>query len=82
MKRNVMVTVGTLLLMTEAVSRAADDGAALYKSKCAGCHGAAGEGKGKFPAIKGTSMDASKLVDHITKGESTAKAPHKRESQV
>ena len=58
----------------------ADDGASLYKTKCAGCHGANGEGKPavKAPAVKGTSMTVDEMVQHITKGEATSKAPHKK----
>jgi len=59
---------------------AADDGAALYKSKCAGCHGAGGEGKPamKAPALKGSSLDAGQIADQITKGKADAKSPHKK----
>jgi mono/diheme cytochrome c family protein len=62
------------------LSRAADDGAALYKKKCAGCHGQQGEGKPamKAPALKGTSLSAEKVVDHITKGEPDSKPPHNK----
>ena len=69
-----------LLMAMPAASWAADDGAALYKSKCAGCHGAGGEGKPtvKAPALKGTTLDADKIVHHITKGEPTSKPPHKK----
>jgi mono/diheme cytochrome c family protein len=75
-----LVTVGALLLFTSTATWAADDGAALYKKKCAGCHGANGEGKPamKAPALKGTTMDADQLVQHISKGESTSKAPHNK----
>ncbi len=75
-----LVTVGALLLFTSTATWAADDGAALYKKKCAGCHGASGEGKPamKAPALKGTTMDADQLVQHVTKGESTSKAPHNK----
>jgi len=75
-----LVTVGTLLLFASATSWAADDGAALYKKRCAGCHGANGEGKPamKAPAIKGTTMNADQLAEHLTKGESTSKAPHNK----
>jgi mono/diheme cytochrome c family protein len=38
---------------------AAEDGAALYKAKCAMCHGPDAAGKGKAPAIKGA--DEAKL---------------------
>jgi len=69
-----------LLLAVPGVVLAADDGAALYKAKCGGCHGAAGEGKPavKAPALKGTALDASKIADHITKGEPNSKPPHKK----
>ena len=74
-------TVGiTLLLVMPATSWSADEGAALYKSKCAGCHGAAGEGKPavKAPALKGTALDIDKITHHITNGEPKSKAPHKK----
>lgn len=69
-----------LLTAVPAVSWAANDGAGLYKSKCAGCHGAGGEGKPavKAPALKGTALDADKIVDHITKGEPNSRPPHKK----
>lgn len=58
----------------------AEDGGLLYKTKCGGCHGANGEGKPavKAPAVKGTSMTVDEVVNHITKGEPTSKAPHKK----
>ena len=67
-----------LLLVT--LTRGADDGAALYKSKCSGCHGASGEGKPamKAPALKGTTWDVDKITQHLTKGEAGAKAPHNK----
>jgi len=63
---------------------AAEDGAALYKSKCAGCHGANGEGKPamKAPALKGTTLDAAKIVEHIRKGEPESKPPHNKGMSV
>jgi mono/diheme cytochrome c family protein len=77
--------VGTMLgaavlLAMPAFSRAADDGTALYKTKCSGCHGATGEGKPavKAPALKGTDWDVDKIVHHITKGEAESKPPHKK----
>ncbi|HYG99120.1 MAG TPA: c-type cytochrome [Terriglobales bacterium] len=45
------------------LSWAAEDGAALYKAKCAACHGADGAGKPamKAPAVKGkTDADLQK----------------------
>ena len=80
MKCNLLVGVTTILLAASVASWAADDGAALYKKKCSGCHGADGEGKSsmKAPALKGTSIEASQIVTHITKGESTSKPPHNK----
>ena len=79
MSRHFMVSLAMLLVVSLA-SWAADDGAALYKKKCAGCHGANGEGKPAMnaPALKGTSLEASQIVEHITKGESGSKAPHNK----
>jgi mono/diheme cytochrome c family protein len=74
------ILVVALLAIASAVSSAADEGDALYKTKCAGCHGAGGEGKPaiKAPALKGTSLDVAQLVDHLTKGETTSKPPHNK----
>ena len=79
MSYKLVVNAAALLVMATA-SWASDNGAALYKKKCAGCHGANGDGKSaiKAPALKGTTMDVSQLVQHITKGEATAKAPHNK----
>src|SRR5258705_7593303 len=69
-----------VLLVGSSATWAADDGAALYKSKCAGCHGAEGEGKPavKAPALKGTALTTDQIAAHITKGEASSKAPHKK----
>ena len=55
----------------------AEDGAATYKAKCAGCHGADGAGK-MGPALKGTSLSADDIVALLTKGNDAKKAPHKK----
>jgi len=80
MKRTAVVSWTTMFLILSSASWAADEGAALYKTKCAGCHGASGEGKAamKAPALKGTSLDASQIAEHLTKGESTSKPPHNK----
>jgi len=84
---NSKLVIGTVagaalvLAMSVATSRAdTGQGASLYKTKCATCHGAAGEGKPamKAPALKGTTWDADKIVSHILKGEATSKAPHNK----
>jgi mono/diheme cytochrome c family protein len=80
MNRNFVVSLAATLLIVSLASWAADDGAALYKKKCAGCHGANGEGKPaiKAPALKGTSLEVNQIAEHITKGESGSKAPHNK----
>ena len=73
-----VVSVTAILLVSCLTSWAADDGAALYKAKCAGCHGASGEGKPamKSPALKGTNLDVNQIVERLTKGQTGSKAPH------
>jgi mono/diheme cytochrome c family protein len=68
MKRFAMVLAALGMMMSTAAF--AEDGAALYKAKCAMCHGAAGEGK-MGPAVKGKAN----VADVVTKG-GLAKAPH------
>src|ERR1700739_2279059 len=74
------LAVVATLIFTSTASWAADDGASLYKKKCGSCHGANGEGKPamKAPALKGTTMDADLIVQHVTKGVPTSKAPHNK----
>ena len=51
-----------LLMLVPTLGWAAEDGAALYKSKCAACHGADAAGKPamKAPAVKGLDEAAVK----------------------
>ena len=79
MKCKVVVSLAAVFLILASVS-SAGDGAALFKSKFAACHGANGEGKAaiKAPALKGTSLDVSQITEHITKGETTSKPPHNK----
>jgi mono/diheme cytochrome c family protein len=60
------------------------DGAQIFKTKCANCHGANGEGKPavKMPAVKGTEMSVDALVTYLTKGESGKKIHSKPVSGV
>ena len=80
MKVRIVVTLASLLFVGGTILSAAEDGAALYKKRCAGCHGAGGEGKSamKAPAVKGTKLEVSEIIEHLTKGESTSKAPHNK----
>ncbi len=70
-----------LLVITLSASLAlpafAQDGAATYKAKCAGCHGPEGQGK-VGPALKGTSLSDAQITDLLTKGDDAKKAPHKK----
>jgi len=59
-----------------AASWAADDGAAMFKAKCAMCHGADAGGKPamKAPAIKGKSAEeVTKTIDTNPKHASLKK---------
>jgi mono/diheme cytochrome c family protein len=73
MKR--FLAVAVVMAFAGSLSWAADDGAAIYKTKCAACHGAAGEGK-MGPALKGTDKSADEIVAVVTKGAEGKKAPH------
>jgi len=63
--------------MTFALPAFAADGAAIYKAKCAACHGPEGQGK-IGPALKGSSLTAEQVTDLLTKGDEAKKAPHKK----
>jgi mono/diheme cytochrome c family protein len=55
----------------------AEDGAATFKAKCAGCHGPEGQGK-VGPALKGTALSADDISGLLTKGNDAKKPPHKK----
>ena len=78
MKSFVVAFVTVALLAIPLAAWAAEDGAALYKTKCAMCHGAAGEGKAatKIPALKGSTQTADQMVTYLTKGAEGKRAPH------
>ncbi len=70
-----------LFLVLPNLSWAVDDGAAIYKTKCAACHGAdlAGKPAAKIPSL--VSDDAKKasdadLTDMIANGGKDKKAMH------
>jgi mono/diheme cytochrome c family protein len=79
MKNVCFVMALVMLVGTPLLSWAAEDGAALFKSKCVACHGDEGQGKPamKMPAVKGTEMTADKMVEYLTKGVEGKKFPHK-----
>jgi mono/diheme cytochrome c family protein len=63
--------------LSVALPAFAADGAAVYKAKCASCHGSDGQGK-VGPAVKGISLSAEQITDLLTKGDEAKKAPHKK----
>ncbi len=76
--RNVALLVLVIALcMTSALPAFAQDGGATFKTKCAACHGAEGQGK-VGPALKGTSLTADQIAEVLTKGNEAKKAPHKK----
>jgi len=80
MNSKYVAKLAAVLLVVSLASWAADDGAVLYKTKCAGCHGPNGEGKAaiKSPAVKGTKLEVDQVAEHVTKGESGSKPPHNK----
>ena len=78
MKLESLIVAAGFCLMMSTGAWAAEDGAAIFKAKCAACHGAEGEGKPamKAPALKGTALSADQIVDMVEKGKADAKAPH------
>ncbi len=74
MKRMTWVVASVAVLTATSVASAAPDveaGKAKAKS-CAGCHGANGEGKAKYPAIAG--MDQKKFAQDMQDYKSGKKA--------
>lgn len=81
MKRLVSIySVILALLLIGSIPAWSADGAGLYKTRCAGCHGASGEGKPamKAPALKGDAMSAEAIQQLLTQGASGKKAPHSK----
>ncbi len=72
MKRYMMMLTAVALVSGMAW---AQDGAALYKTKCAMCHGAMGEGK-VGPSLQKTTLDQKQIADLLTNGAAGKKAPH------
>jgi len=74
-----MLTIATALAVVLSIPLSGDaqDGSALFKSKCAGCHGADGTGSamGKkmgahdFTSAEVQGMSDAQLVDIITNGK-------------
>jgi mono/diheme cytochrome c family protein len=62
--------IAILVLMSAGVSMGwAQDGSALFKAKCAMCHGADGQGKPKLgPKLAATTKSEGEIVALLSKG--------------
>ena len=74
MKRYMMMLTAVALVSGMAWAR---DGAALYKAKCAMCHGATGEGK-IGPSLQKTALNEKQITDLLANGAAGKKAPHSK----
>ncbi len=72
----VLTIAVTLFILIPNLSWAADDGAGIYKAKCAACHGvdAAGKPAAKIPSL--ISDDAKKASDDQLAKSVAEKAKH------
>jgi cytochrome c553 len=72
----VLTIAVALFILIPSLSWAADDGATLYKTKCAACHGVDGAGKpaAKIPSL--VSDEAKKLSDGDLAKAVTEKPKH------
>ncbi len=82
MKRFIMLTLLVAASIGLAIPAAASDGGALYKAKCAACHGGNGQGTAMAPAFTGnewvgTSSDAD-VADSIKNGRQGAAKKYKK----
>jgi cytochrome c553 len=72
----VLTIAVALFILIPSLSWAADDGATLFKAKCAACHGADGAGKpaAKIPSL--VSDEAKKMSDADLAKAVTEKPKH------
>ena len=76
MKITVLLLV-VMLSISLALPAFAEDGAGLFKAKCAACHGPEGQGK-VGPKLAGTTLTADQIATLLTTGNDAKKAPHKK----
>ena len=77
----IMMIALALFLILPNLSWAADDGATIYKTKCAACHGAdlGGKPAAKIPSLvsdDAKKMSDAELTDMIANGGKDKKTPH------
>jgi mono/diheme cytochrome c family protein len=76
MMKKFLFAVSALALLVPATMSAADLASnADYKAKCAGCHGAAGEGKPAMKTAPLKDVAASQSVDQIAATITNGKPP-------
>lgn len=73
----VLAIAVALMVVVPSLSWAAEDGAAVYKAKCAMCHGPDGAGK-IGPALKGVKLSAGEIATFVQNGAAGKKAPHSK----
>ncbi len=71
------ILASTALVVFACSAWAQDDGQTIFKTKCAACHGPAGEGK-IGPKLQGTTVAEDDIVLMLSKGNEAKKAPHKK----
>jgi len=77
MKACCILVIVAMLAAAPIFLWSAENGAALYDSKCSMCHGDKGEGNPpSIPKLAGTAMTVDQLITYLTKGDST-KTVHK-----
>ena len=77
MRKLFVLLLVVCLAVSVALPAFAADGATVYKTKCAACHGPEGQGK-IGPAVKGSTLSADQITDLLSKGNDAKKAPHKK----
>lgn len=70
-----LATIGVLVSMASAQK---NEGAAIYKAKCASCHGADGGGK-TAANLKMTKLSEDDIFLLLSKGDNSHKMPHDQE---
>jgi len=67
MKKTVLLSLAFGMLFLSSANGV--DGAALFQARCAGCHGASGEGKRNAGSpLKGIDVKLGRLAQTVTKG--------------
>jgi mono/diheme cytochrome c family protein len=74
--KQILIVAAVLGLLVSA-GWTQDQGASIYRSKCASCHGANGGGK-TGPNLKTTRFNEDRIQLLLQRGGNAYKAPHKK----